>query len=84
VQFSSARVLETEPAAEQLQRLLVDVGEDVAAGYRVPGQFVQAKAGEEGKAGFFAIASPPDTNNAGVIELLIKAQVCGGGSGVWG
>ncbi len=28
----------------------------------------------EGKAGFFAIASAPDANNQGVVELLIKVQ----------
>ncbi len=27
----------------------------------------------EGKPGFFAIASPPDPNNAGVVELLVKS-----------
>ncbi len=27
----------------------------------------------EGNPGFFAIASPPDPNNLGVVELLIKA-----------
>jgi hypothetical protein len=29
----------------------------------------------EGKPGFFAIASPPDPNNQGLVEVLIKAQV---------
>lgn len=38
----------------------------------VPGQYVQVRIGE-GKAGFFAIASPPDPNNAGVVELLVKS-----------
>lgn len=28
----------------------------------------------EGKPGFFAIASPPDPNNQGLLEFLIKAQ----------
>jgi hypothetical protein len=28
----------------------------------------------EGKPGFFAIASPPDVNNQGVLELLVKRQ----------
>lgn len=30
------------------------------------------RIGEE-KPGFFAIASPPDPNNAGVVELLVKS-----------
>ena len=33
---------------------------------------VQMRIGE-GNPGFFAIASPPDPNNLGVVELLIKA-----------
>lgn len=28
----------------------------------------------DGKPGFFAIASPPDPNNQGLLEFLIKAQ----------
>lgn len=34
----------------------------------------QAKVDPEGKPGFFAIASPPDVNNQGVLELLVKRQ----------
>lgn len=35
----------------------------------------QAKFGEGGKAGFFAIASPPGADKEnGVVELLVKAQ----------
>lgn len=36
--------------------------------------FAQAKVDPEGKPGFFAIASPPDINNQGVLELLVKRQ----------
>ena len=32
------------------------------------------KTTPEGKAGFFAIASPPAPNNLGLLELLVKAQ----------
>ena len=35
---------------------------------------IQAKVDPEGKPGFFAIASPPDVNNQGVLELLVKRQ----------
>jgi hypothetical protein len=45
-----------------------------AAKYTIAGQFVQVKTEEDGKAGFFAIASAPDANNAGVLELLVKAS----------
>ena len=70
-----------------LNRLLVDIGAAAAAKYTVAGQFVQVKMEEEGKAGFFAIASAPDANNAGVIELLVKASgdpaeaICASGEG---
>jgi len=57
-----------------LNRLLVDVGGAQAAKYTIAGQFVQVKTEEDGKAGFFAIASAPDANNAGVLELLVKAS----------
>lgn len=55
----------------QLQSLVVDIGA-LAEGYHIPGQFVQIKVGDS-KAGFYAIASPPDPNNQGCIELLIKS-----------
>ncbi|KAL4527635.1 hypothetical protein Ndes2437A_g02783 [Nannochloris sp. 'desiccata'] len=48
-----------------------DIG-SLASDYTTPGQFLQAKIAADGKAGFFAIASAPDSNNAGVVELLIK------------
>lgn len=38
----------------------------------LPGLHPQAKVTADGKAGFFAIASPPDVNNSGVLELLVK------------
>lgn len=55
----------------QLHRVLVDIGPR-ASEYTRPGQYIQVKVGEEGKPGFFAIASAPDANNQGVLELLIK------------
>lgn len=71
VSFGPAKVIEQKKIANGMHRLLVDVGADVCKGYTVPGQFVQIKV-EESKPGFFAIASPPDVNNAGVVELLVK------------
>jgi arabinosyltransferase len=73
VEFNSARILETSKAADNLHRLLIDIGPTAAASYTTPGQFLQAKVNDS-KPGFFAIASPPDTNNAGVVELLVKDQ----------
>ena len=74
VQFSPAKIIETKKVANNLHRVLVDVGREALAAYTVPGQFVQAKPEESMKPGFFAIASAPDENNDGVIELLIKEQ----------
>lgn len=58
-------------ATTQLHRVLIDIGPR-AAEYTKPGQYVQVKADADGKPGFFAIASAPDANNQGVLELLIK------------
>lgn len=39
------------------------------------GQFIQAKTSEDGKPGFFAIASAPGADKEnGTVELLIKSQ----------
>ncbi|GAB4823535.1 hypothetical protein N2152v2_010581 [Parachlorella kessleri] len=72
VQFTPAKVLERQQAATLLHTVQIDLG-PLAEGYTQPGQFVQVKVGDS-KPGFFAIASPPDPNNAGVVELLIKDQ----------
>ncbi len=71
VAFTDAKILETGKAADNLHRCLVDIG-PLASEYKIPGQFIQAKIAADGKAGFFAIASAPDSNNSGVVELLIK------------
>jgi len=55
----------------QLQSLVLDIG-ILAEGYRIPGQFIQIKVGDS-KPGFYAIASPPDVNNQGCVELLVKS-----------
>lgn len=74
ITFHKSTVVKQEIAAANLHRILIDVGATTSQGYKTAGQFVQAKVNES-KPGFFAIASPPgDTNNAGVIELLVKNQ----------
>lgn len=72
VQFSTAKIMDRQPEATQLHRVVVDLG-SLGEGYTQPGQFIQVKVGDS-KPGFFAISSPPDPNNAGVVELLIKDQ----------
>lgn len=54
----------------QLNKLVIDVG-SLAEGYKTAGQFMQIKVGDS-KPGFFAIASAPDSNNQGLVEVLIK------------
>jgi len=56
--------------AVQLKKLVIDVGK-LAEGYKTAGQYMQIKVGDS-KAGFFAIASAPDSNNQGLVEVLIK------------
>ncbi|GIL50738.1 hypothetical protein Vafri_6886 [Volvox africanus] len=71
VEFKPARVVSnTSAAAGPLHKLLIDVG-PLAAGYAVPGQFIQIKVGDS-KPGFFAIASAPGTHSDGLLEFLIK------------
>lgn len=74
VDFTTAKVVSNKVAAPGMHQLLVDVGAKIASGYITPGQYIQAKTTADGKAGFFAIASGPDPNNHGVLELLIKTQ----------
>lgn len=74
VEFAAGKVLVNEKEAEKLQRLKVQIGGSASA-YTKAGQFIQAKFGEEGKAGFFAIASAPGADKEnGVVELLVKDQ----------
>ncbi|KAJ9529694.1 hypothetical protein QJQ45_014457 [Haematococcus lacustris] len=74
VEFKPAKIVSNKLAVPGMHTLLVDVGKDIADGFTKPGQYIQAKVPGEGKAGFFAIASPPDVNNQGVLEMLIKVQ----------
>ena len=54
----------------QLHKLVISIGK-LAEGYKKAGQFVQIKVGDS-KPGFFAIASPPQGNSEGLVEVLIK------------
>jgi len=72
VAFTPAEVVGSSKAANQLFKVQIDVGADVAAGYTKGGQYVQVKVGDS-KPGFFAIASPPDPNNQGGLRLWLRA-----------
>ncbi|KAL4858436.1 Fruit protein [Chlorella vulgaris] len=74
VEFKAGKVVSNEKEAEKQQRLMVQMG-DGASLYTTAGQYIQAKFGEEGKAGYFAIASPPGADKEnGLVELLVKEQ----------
>ena len=72
VEWKEATILQTESAAQGMQRLMVMVGPEVLQGHALAGQFVQMKVGES-KAAFLAIASPPGASSEGAMEFLIRA-----------
>jgi hypothetical protein len=45
VTFTPAKVVSSKHAADQLHKVLIDVGADIAAGYTKGGQYVQVKVG---------------------------------------
>ena len=68
--FAESTISSHLPSMLQLQLLRVDLG-GLVDGYTTAGQFIQMRVGEK-KAGFFAIASPPDKENRGPVEVLVK------------
>ena len=68
--FAESSISPHLPTMLQLQLLRVDLG-GLVDGYTTAGQFIQMRVGEK-KAGFFAIASPPDKENRGPVEVLVK------------
>eukprot|EP00242_Pyramimonas_sp_CCMP2087_P000590 CAMPEP_0198233122 /NCGR_PEP_ID=MMETSP1445-20131203/116078_1 /TAXON_ID=36898 /ORGANISM="Pyramimonas sp., Strain CCMP2087" /LENGTH=321 /DNA_ID=CAMNT_0043913811 /DNA_START=103 /DNA_END=1068 /DNA_ORIENTATION=- len=54
-----------------MSNLTIDVGEEIVKGYTKPGQFVQVRLSETGKAAFLAIASAPGATKS-TLELLVK------------
>lgn len=57
--------------AKTCSKVTVGVPPETAGDYKIPGQYVQVRAGEDGKPLFLAIASAPDAENAR-FEFLIK------------
>ena len=68
-EWTSCSVLSNEREAEGLRLVKVQVPEEIAAGYTVPGQYVKIKVGD-GKPGFYAVASPPGVPNE--MTFLVK------------
>ena len=72
VSFSENKILSNEKIeGTAMSKIRVEVGSS-ASSFTKPGAYIQAKTTGEGKAGFFAIASPPGAGS--VYELLIKAS----------
>jgi NAD(P)H-flavin reductase len=74
-EWGTATVVSNEPAAKEggLRSVKVSVAQSTAEAYGTPGQFVQMRTTEDGKPAFLAIASPPRSEPAGILELLIKS-----------
>jgi len=76
--MQAVRVRSNEGAGEGLHALVLEVPSELAAGYTVPGQYVQLGRGE-GKPAFMAIASAPGGDT---FEFLIQrtdgmaGQIC--------
>lgn len=70
--WTANEVATIEDAAQGLKAITIMPPDDVAAGFLIPGQYVQIRAPGAEKAGFFAIASAPGAD--GAFQFLIKEQ----------
>lgn len=67
--FYPATVLAAEDETPHLRTLSLEVAPDVARSYRIPGQYLRARAAPNTPEAYFAIANPPGGNR---FELLVK------------
>jgi NAD(P)H-flavin reductase len=78
--WSKATVVANERRARtpeaELRTIGLEIGAAARAAYATPGQFLQIRTREDGKAAFIAIASAPGecAYGEGAVELLVKAQ----------
>ena len=73
VEWAAAGVAATEPLAEGLRGVVLEVPEAVSGGYVSPGQFLQVRVGgEDAKPAFLAVAAAPGAQAPGTLELLVK------------
>ena len=86
--FSKVKIISNEPAVKaaspNLRKIKVDLGA-LAESYTTAGQYCQIRENDGGKAGFYALASPPNAGSSEV-EFLIKeaesnAWLCKAASG---
>lgn len=65
----SSIIKENKNEATGLKSIDVEVNDEIAKSFTIPGQYVQMKLNDN-KPGFYAIASPPDSRN--ILSFLIK------------
>lgn len=65
----SSTIKDNKIEATGLKSIEVEVSDEIAKSFTIPGQYVQMKLNDN-KPGFYAIASPPDSRN--VLSFLIK------------
>ena len=68
--FTEVKILSNDVEATELKSITIEVPESLKSEYKTPGQYVQIKIGD-GKPGFYAIASPPDSPS-NKMSFLIK------------
>ena len=69
ISWTSTRIKENKNEATGLKSIEIEVTDDIAKSFTIPGQYVQIKINDN-KPGFYAIASPPDSRN--ILSFLIK------------
>jgi NAD(P)H-flavin reductase len=57
----------------QFHTLLLEIGSAAAQKYTNPGQYLQVRL-KGGKAGFYALASTPESSADGTVELLVRCR----------
>jgi len=71
--WSSAKVILNKEAATGFHTLLLEIGSPAAQKYTNPGQYLQVRL-KGGKAGFYALASTPESSAEGTVELLVRCR----------
>lgn len=71
--WSPAKVVLNKEAAKGFHTLLLEIGSAAAQKYTNPGQYLQVRL-KGGKAGFYALASTPESSADGTVELLVRCR----------
>ena len=67
-----ATVEGSERVGKDRYQLLLNVGNDIAKGYTLAGQYVQVRVGEDSKPAFIALANAPNADSSPIVEMVIK------------